>query len=151
MAAVAFCLSSVASLEASWRGVADGNGYTWARIKFVNLSANDTAWILSNCRAAISSTESAADTDASSDWSGTVPAGAQVYVWVFGYEGIDATVASAGGTESGYNASAQPDAGGDGEWVITIAADGNVTGAIEPASYGLPSQTGTMPVQEIQE
>ena len=97
------------------------------------------------------STETAADTDASSDWSGTVPAGAQVYVWVFGYEGIDATVASAGGTESGYNASAQPDESGDGEWVITIAADGNVSGNTELSSYGLPNQTGTMPVQEILE
>ena len=134
-----------AGYAASWRGVVDANGCTWARVRIENLSTNDTSWMIANCRTAVSSSEDTATTDAAQDWDGTVAAGAATDVWIYGILAGDVNVSTANGTASGYNAFATPDIAGDSEWVITVAADGTVSAAVEPAAYGVPAQFGTFP------
>ena len=142
---VLIALFAASVQAATWHGITDENGLTWARLKIVNESASDSSWIVSNCRTAIASDQDAAETDASQDWSGLVAAGATAYVWVYGDSAGEISVASAGGTESGYNIDVATDAAGDGELVITVDADGAVTGDIVTSSYDLPSQVGTLP------
>lgn len=147
VAAMMVCLSAEA---ATWRGVTDANGCSWARINIVNNSSADTTWAISNCRTAIGSTSDAAQTDAEQDWSGVVAANSSAYVWVYGLISGDVNVSTAGGTASGYNGYASLDYAGDGEWVINVDANGDVTASVEAASYGAPAQSGTLPDMTIE-
>jgi hypothetical protein len=133
-----------------WLGVLDAEGRTWARIKFVNQSASPSNWAISNCRAAVSSDEAAASTDAVADWDGVVDAGATEYVWIYGFLSGDVSVDSADGGASAFNGVASPAGdGASGEWVITIANDGSVTASIDTVvPYGVPSVTGDLPEAE---
>ena len=142
--AVACSLAGSAG-AAGWRGTTDANNCVWARIRIDNLSSNDTTWVISNARSALASSADAAATDAQLDWDGVVPAGASSYIWVYGHISSEVTVGTADGTVTGYHAAALPESAGDGEWVITVDAAGSVTGILEPASYGVPSRSGTMP------
>jgi hypothetical protein len=151
---VALCLGLgiCASAQAQgWLAVTDAEGVTWARIKIVNGSGEDASWVVSNGRTAVASTSGAAETDAGADWDGVVAAGSTEYVWVYGLPGGDINVTTSGGTASGYHAHATPESSGDGEWVIAVDAAGDVTGAIEPASYDVPSHTGTLPDMTVED
>lgn len=141
--------SVVATHAADWRAVVDGNGCVWARVFFVNNSAADSNWIIRNCRTAISSSDSAAVTDAELDWDGVVPAGAMMPVWVYGFlQEAYIDVANADGGASTYDGSATLVEEGDGELVITIAVDGTVSVEVQAVTpYGAPSQSGTMPAE----
>ena len=59
---VLMCLATV-GFGQSWRAVQGANGWTWARVTFVNQSADTLNWGVSNCRAAVDSTASQATTD----------------------------------------------------------------------------------------
>jgi len=146
-----FAISALSSQAATWLGVQDSSGCTWARVKIINDSTSDSSWIISNCRTAVASGQNSAETDSNQDWSGLVSAGTTAYVWIYGVSAGEVSIASAGGTESGYNAVATTDEAGDGEWVITVDAEGTVSGGIVTASYGLPSQSGTMPDMEVEQ
>jgi hypothetical protein len=144
--AVALGIVTMAADAATWRGVTDDSGLTWARIRIVNASGQDSNWSISNCRTAINAGHDAAVTDASLNWNGVVAAGASTYVWVYGVLNGDVLLDNADGGASALAVAASPVDGGDGEWVVSIAADGSVTTYIEAAaSYGIPSRTGTLP------
>jgi hypothetical protein len=134
-----------------WRGVVDDGGATWARIKIVNSSAEDTAWTFSNCRTAIAAASDTAETDAELDWEGLVPAGSTATVWVYGLLSGQINVATADGTVSGFYGLKETDPLGNNEWVIMVDADGAVTDQMDPASYDLPLQTGSLPDMTVEE
>jgi hypothetical protein len=149
MAAVAIAMvitGAAASHAADWRGATDASGLTWARIRIDNQSAQASNWSISNCRTATSAGHDAAVTDASLNWNGVAAPGASTYVWVYGVLSGDVLLDNADGGASALAVAASPVDGGDGEWVVSIAADGSVTTYIEAAaSYGIPSRTGTLP------
>jgi hypothetical protein len=136
---------------ATWRGVQEASGCSWARIKISNNSDVETTWTISNCRTATASASDAAETDAEQDWNGVVAANSTAYVWVYGLISGDINVSTAGGTVSGYNGSASLDYAGDGEWAITVDALGNVTADVEAATYSVPAHVGTLPDMTIEQ
>lgn len=143
-AAFAVCAGSAGASE--WRGVVDGAGFTWARVRIVNLGAEASNWSISGARTALASDAYTADVDASLDWDGAVAAGSSEIVWVYGRAADLVTVANADGGTSAFYGQAAIVAGADGELVITVAADGTSIATIEPAdAYGAPAVTGTLP------
>lgn len=140
-------MTASANAQTSWRSVTDAGGCTWARVQFVNQSAQTTYWVIWNGRAAIDSTDTSAVTDSDYDWDGVVNAGETRYVWVYGFgiSGASPNIGSASGTVGGYQGTNTLTDAGDGEWVVTIAADGTVTAAVAPgAVYDAPSRSGTI-------
>ena len=126
----------------NWRAVQDPSGITWGRIRIVNESANVSNWSISNCRPAVSSTETVAVTSQELNWDGVVHAGETYYVWVYGVAISTVNIANADGGASAYVGEHALASDGDGELVITIAADGAVTTMIESASYIAPNYSG---------
>ncbi len=126
----------------SWRAVQDANGWTWARVSFVNQSTNASHWAVWNCRTAVASSAAAATVDPVLNWDGVVNAGETKTVWVYvmGPVSDSAHIDSADGGISAYLGAQQAVLSGDSEWVITIGADSAVSGAlVTGASYGAPA------------
>jgi hypothetical protein len=146
MLAVAVCANSWA---ATWLGVKDPDGRTWARVKFVNLSSANSTWVISNCRTAKASTLDSADVDAEADWDGVVDAGSGEYVWVYGVLAGEVSFGNADGGPSAFIGAETPAADGDGEIVFTIAEDGTVSMAIEAVEpFSVPTVNGSLPSAE---
>lgn len=148
LAAMIACPDSWAQ---TWLGVPDAAGCTWARVKIVNLSTNEVDWAISNCRTAIESTDNSVVTDAFRDWDGVVPAGEARYVWIYGLLSGEINMATAGGTATGYSGYIAPSDAGNGELVLTVDANGAVAALVEPATYDVPTRSGTMPNLEVEE
>ncbi len=129
----------------AWRGAQDANGMTWARITFVNESAEDSTWAVWNCRTAVNSGADWAITDATSDWDGVVPAGTVQHVWVYGYLDGEVFIGNSDGDESTHQGGALLDPNGSAEWVVTVAPDRTVTSVLSPAAYGVPAHEGDLP------
>lgn len=133
----------------TWLGVQDQDGRTWARVKFVNLSASDSHWAIWNCRTAVASAADAAEVNPQMDWDGTVEANSEEVVWVYGVLFGDVQIANADGGASEFRAAVAPSAEGDAELVITIAEDGAVSLSVEAVeAYGVPAVTGELPSAE---
>jgi hypothetical protein len=146
---IALLVSAISSFGQSWRAVQDANGWTWARVTLVNQSGMACNWAVWNCRAAVDSTATAANTDADLNWDGVLNPGETRYVWLYVMYAADgipggAHIASAGGGQSGYSAAYAPSLAGDGEWVITVASDGTVAETIATgATYTAPTSPMT--------
>lgn len=131
---------------AGWQGVLDPDGFTWARIRIVNLTAEPSNWSISGGRTAVASDVTAAIVDPELDWDGVVEPNTSEYVWVYGESIEDIRIANADGGTSAYLGQALPVADGDGELVIVVAADGTSSVTVEPvASCEPPVVTGTLP------
>ncbi len=140
----ALALGAAPGFAQTWRAAQDANGWTWARVTFVNQSTNASNWAVWNCRATVSSTVKAATTDPVSNWDGVVNPGETRYVWLYvmGAFSDDAHIDSGDGGASRYRGAYTPSLAGDSEWVITLAADSTVTATLAPgATYGAPNHT----------
>lgn len=143
---IVFAISATSVRAATWLGVEDSSGFTWARALIVNNSDVDSNWSLSGCRTAVSSDADMATVDAEFDWDGVVAAGSSEYVWVYGRDISEINVANADGDASAYLGSELLDASGDGELVIVVSAEGISSVSVEAVdSYAAPIVTGGLP------
>lgn len=149
---VALCATAQA---ATWRGVIDDDGTIWARVKIVNESGWAVSLAVWNCRTAVFSTEDSAETSLDENWDAEVEAGTTEYVWVYGgVRTVDGETGEVSTSDLAVNISSDdgvayraefvPAEDGDGEWVITVNADGEISGDIETVAvpYGQPTLLG---------
>lgn len=139
---LALGLGGASGSAQTWRAAQDARGWTWARVTFVNQSTNASNWTVWNCRAAVSSSATAATIDPVLNWDGVVNPGETHYVWIYvmGAFSDEAHIDSGDGGASSYRGAYTPSLAGDGEWVITLATDSTVTATLVPgASYEAPA------------
>lgn len=137
---------------ANCRGVMDTNGTMWVRIKLENSSPSPVTFAIWDCRTAVDSTDTTAVTDFSGGPGPTVNPGETRVVWLYG--GVVSVDADTGEVTTSdldikiasqdaitYSGSCTPQDGADGEWVVTIAADGSMSESLElGATYVVPVQ-----------
>lgn len=138
--------AALAVHAATWSGIQDSAGFTWARVLIINDSDADSNWSISGGRTAVQSDADNAEVDQSTDWDGRVPAGQTVYVWVYGIDLSSVTIANADGGDASYLGEFTLDAAGDGEAVIVVNADGTTSvDVVASESYAAPFVTGQLP------